>query len=160
MNDFIIITAPQTEAQKNESRASMLRVAKRYPKWHKSRELILKQIAKSYDNEYQMLHITNEQLKLIVDKVNERLEDQINDVDESQFGIDIIGNGLDAILKFVAYSKVLKKIAENDSGQKTDYNDVIYTIYNAKLETYIDREEIPNDANGLLLGYYITQHIN
>ena len=51
MNEFVIITATQTKAQKNESRASMLRVAKRYPKWHKSRELILKQIAKSYDNE-------------------------------------------------------------------------------------------------------------
>lgn len=108
----------------------------------------------------QIIHITEEQLKLIADRVSDRLEDQIDDVDESQFGIDIIGNGLDAILKFVAYSKVFKKIAENESGQKTDYNEVIYTIYNAKLETYIDREEIPNDANGLLLGYYITQHIN
>lgn len=49
-----------------------------------------------------MIHITDEQLKLIVDKVNDRLEDQIDDIDESQFGIDIIGNGLDAILKFVA----------------------------------------------------------
>lgn len=107
-----------------------------------------------------MIHITDEQLKLIVDKVNDRLEDQIDDIDESQFGIDVIGNGLDAILKFVAYSKVLKKIAETDSGQKTDYNEVIYTLYNAKLETFIDGEEVPNDANGLLLGYYITQHIN
>lgn len=107
-----------------------------------------------------MIHITDEQLKLIVDKVNDRLEDQIDDIDESQFGIDVIGNGLDAILKFVAYSRVLKKIAENDSGQKTDYNEVIYTLYNAKLETFIDGEEVPNDANGLLLGYYITQHIN
>lgn len=107
-----------------------------------------------------MLHITDEQLKLIVEKVNERLEDQIDDIDESQVGIDVIGNGLDAILKFVAYSRVFKKIAENDSGQKTDYNEVIYTLYNAKLETFIDGEEVPNDANGLLLGYYITQHIN
>jgi hypothetical protein len=108
----------------------------------------------------QMIHITDEQLKLIVDKVNDRLEDQIDDVDESQFGIDIIGNGLDATLKFKAYSKVFKKIAETDGGQKTDYNEVIYTLYNAKLETFIDGEEVPNDANGLLLGYYITQHIN
>lgn len=107
-----------------------------------------------------MIHITDEQLKLIVDKVNDRLEDQIDDIDESQVGIDVIGNGLDAILKFVAYSRVFKKISENDSGQKTDYNEVIYTLYNAKLETFIDGEEVPNDANGLLLGYYITQHIN
>lgn len=107
-----------------------------------------------------MIHITDEQLKLIVDKVNDRLEDQIDDIDESQVGIDVIGNGLDATLKFKAYSKVFKKIAENDSGQKTDYNEVIYTLYNAKLETFIDGEEVPNDANGLLLGYYITQHIN
>lgn len=107
-----------------------------------------------------MIHITDEQLKLIVDKVNDRLEDQIDDIDESQVGIDVIGNGLDAILKFVAYSRVFKKIAETDGGQKTDYNEVIYTLYNAKLETFIDGEEVPNDANGLLLGYYITQHIN
>lgn len=107
-----------------------------------------------------MLHITDEQLKLIVDKVNDRLEDQMDDIDESQVGIDVIGCGLDAVLKFYAQSKVFVKEARNESGQKTDYNEVIYTIYNAKLETYIDREEIPNDANGLLLGYYITQHIN
>ena len=108
----------------------------------------------------QIIHITDEQLKLIVDKVNDRLEDQMDDIDESQVGIDVIGCGLDAVLKFYAQSKVFVKEARNESGQKTTYNDVVYTLYNAKLETFIDGEEVPNDANGELLAFFLTEMIN
>lgn len=106
-----------------------------------------------------MIHITDEQLKLIVDKVNDRLEDQIDDIDESQFGIEIIGHGLDANLMFTAYPTIIENVVTTDRGEMR-YNDVNYTLNYAQLVTYIDGEEVPNDTTNLLLAQYINQHIN
>ncbi len=106
-----------------------------------------------------MIHITDEQLKLIVDKVNDRLEDQIDDIDESKFGIEIIGHGLDANLMFTAYPTIIENVVTTDRGEMR-YNDVNYTLNYAQLVTYIDGEEVPNDTTNLLLAQYINKHIN
>ena len=107
----------------------------------------------------QLMHITDEQLRFIVEKVDDRLEDQMDDIDESQFGIEIIGHGLDANLMFTAYPTIIENVVTTDRGEMR-YNDVNYTLNYAQLVTYIDGEEVPNDTTNLLLAQYINQHIN
>lgn len=52
MNDeFIISMEPQSEDQKNRERIGLLRVADNYPKESKSRKLLLKHIAESYEQD-------------------------------------------------------------------------------------------------------------
>lgn len=107
----------------------------------------------------QMLHITDEQLQFIVEKVDQRLETQYEEIDESEYGIEIIGHGLDANLMFTAYPTIIENIATTDRGEMS-YNDVNYTLNYAQLVTYIDGDEVPNDTTNLLLARYINQRIN
>ena len=43
-----VVSGPQSEAQKNRGRIGLIKVAMRYPKGHRSRELLIKQISESY----------------------------------------------------------------------------------------------------------------
>ena len=106
----------------------------------------------------QLMHITNEQLQFIVEKVDERLDSECKEIDESQFGIEIIGHGLDANLLFVAYPTITEYYDSNCADKV--YQEVEYHLPYAKLVTYIDGEEVPNDTTNLLLAQYINQHIN
>lgn len=107
----------------------------------------------------QLMHITNEQLQFIVEKVDERLESECKEIDESQFGIEIIGHGLDANLMFTAYPTIIENVVTTDRGEMR-YNDVNYTLNYAQLVTYIDGEEVPNDTTCKQLAKYINKYIN
>lgn len=106
----------------------------------------------------QLMHITEDQLQFIAEKVNDRLETNWEDIDESKFGIEVIGHGLDANLKFVAHAFVTEVFEPNCSSGI--YNEVKYHLPYAELVTYVDGEEVPNDTTCKQLAKYINKYIN
>lgn len=101
----------------------------------------------------QILHITEEQLQCIAQKVYETAESAVDCVDRVKFPIEIIdlNRGLDADL----YCNIYVSNPYPSEDEETEY-----TVIYAQLVTYIEGEEVPNDTSGTELAAYITRAIN
>lgn len=107
----------------------------------------------------EIIHITPDQMDFIVSEVDKRLESEYEDIDESKYGIEIFGHGLEAFLTFYAYAEVIPNVIPTDRGD-LKYNEVNYYLPWAELRTFIDGDEVPNDTNCHDLTEYINDRIN
>lgn len=101
----------------------------------------------------QILHITEEQLQCIAQKVYETAESAVDCVDRVKFPIEIIdlNRGLDADL----YCNIYVSNPYPSEDEETEY-----TVIYAKLVTYIEGEEVPNDTTCKQLAEYLDKYLN
>lgn len=102
----------------------------------------------------QILHITEEQLQCIAQKVYETAESAVDCVDRTKFPIEIDNldnKGIDVDL----YCNIYVSNPYPSEDEETEY-----TVIYAQLVTYIEGEEVPNDTSGTELAAYITRAIN
>ena len=100
-----------------------------------------------------ILHITEEQLQCIAQKVYETAESAVDCVDRVKFPIEIIdlNRGLDADL----YCNIYVSNPYPSEDEETEY-----TVIYAKLVTYIEGEEVPNDTTCKQLAEYLNKYLN
>lgn len=100
-----------------------------------------------------ILHITEEQLQCIAQKVYETAESAVDCVDRVKFPIEIIdlNRGLDADL----YCNIYVSNPYPSEDEETEY-----TVIYAKLVTYIEGEEVPNDTTCKQLAEYLDKYLN
>lgn len=101
----------------------------------------------------QIIHITEEQLQCIAQKVYETAESAVDCVDRVKFPIEIIdlNRGLDADL----YCNIYVSNPYPSEDEETEY-----TVIYAKLVTYIEGEEVPNDTTCKQLAEYLDKYLN
>ena len=101
----------------------------------------------------QILHITEEQLQCIAQKVYETAESAVECVDRVKFPIEIIdlNRGLDADL----YCNIYVSNPYPSEDEETEY-----TVIYAQLVTYIEGEEVPNDTTCKQLAEYLDKYLN
>ncbi len=101
----------------------------------------------------QLMHITEEQLQCIAQKVYETAESAVDCVDRVKFPIEIIdlNRGLDADL----YCNIYVSNPYPSEDEETEY-----TVIYAKLVTYIEGEEVPNDTTCKQLAEYLDKYLN
>lgn len=101
----------------------------------------------------QILHITEEQLQCIAQKVYETAESAVDCVDRVKFPIEIIdlNRGLDADL----YCNIYVSNPYPSEDDETEY-----TVIYAQLVTYIEGEEVPNDTTCKQLAEYLNKYLN
>lgn len=101
----------------------------------------------------QILHITEEQLQCIAQKVYETAESAVDCVDRVKFPIEIIdlNRGLDADL----YCNIYVSNPYPSEDEETEY-----TVIYAQLVTYIEGEEVPNDTTCKQLAEYLNKYLN
>ena len=100
-----------------------------------------------------ILHITEEQLQCIAQKVYETAESAVDCVDRVKFPIEIIdlNRGLDADL----YCNIYVSNPYPSEDDETEY-----TVIYAQLVTYIEGEEVPNDTTCKQLAEYLNKYLN
>ena len=93
----------------------------------------------------QILHITEEQLQCIAQKVYETAESAVDCVDRVKFPIEIIdlNRGLDADL----YCNIYVSNPYPSEDEETEY-------------TVIEGEEVPNDTTCKQLAEYLDKYLN
>lgn len=101
----------------------------------------------------QILHITEEQLQCIAQKVYETAESAVDCVDRVKFPIEIIdlNRGLDVDL----YCTIYVSNPYPSEDEETEY-----TVIYAQLVTYIEGEEVPNDTTCKQLAEYLNKYLN
>ena len=101
----------------------------------------------------QILHITEEQLQCIAQKVYETAESAVDCVDRVKFPIEIIdlNRGLDADL----YCNIYVSNPYPSEDEETEY-----TVIYANLVTYIEGEEVHNDTTCKHLAEYLDKYLN
>lgn len=102
----------------------------------------------------QIIHITEEQLQCIAQKVYETAESAVDCVDRVKFPIEIDNldnKGIDVDLYCTIY--VSNPYPSEDEETK-------YTVIYAKLVTYIEGEEVQNDTTCKQLAEYLDKYLN
>ena len=102
----------------------------------------------------QILHITEEQLQCIAQKVYETAESAVDCVDRVKFPIEIDNldnKGIDVDL----YCNIYVSNPYPSEDEETEY-----TVIYAKLVTYIEGEEVPNDTTCKQLAEYLDKYLN
>lgn len=101
----------------------------------------------------QILHITEEQLQCIAQKVYETAESAVDCVDRVKFPIEIIdlNRGLDADL----YCNIYVSNPYPSEDEETEY-----TVIYAQMVTYIEGEEVQNDTTCKQLAEYLNKYLN
>ena len=101
----------------------------------------------------QILHITEEQLQCIAQKVYETAESAVDCVDRVKFPIEIIdlNRGIDVDL----YCNIYVSNPYPSEDEETEY-----TVIYAQLVTYIEGEVVPNDTTCKQLAEYLNKYLN